>query len=225
MRTVGIIGSGRIGGTVARLAVAGGYSVVVSNSRGSETLADLVAELGPRARAATPAEAAEAGDLVVISVPVRAYTEVPVEPLEGKTVLDTINYDPRLHGHIAELDAALADASITTSEMVQQRLPGSHVVKALNNIFFHTLRTLTRPNGAADRTALPIAGDDPDAKADASRFLDAIGYDTVDAGPLAEGWRWQPGTPAHVIYAGETVQVAVPGNAARVRGALAAATR
>jgi predicted dinucleotide-binding enzyme len=221
MGTVGVIGSGRVGGTVARLAVAGGYSVVVSNSRGPETLTDLVAELGPRARAAFPAEAAEAGDLVVISVPVRAYTEVPVEPLKGKTVLDTINYNPRLHGRIAELD----NASITTSEMVQEHLRASHVVKALNNIFFRTLRSLARPSGAADRTALPIAGDDPDAKADASRFLDAIGYDTVDAGPLAEGWRWQPGTPAHVVYAGDTIQVAEPGNAEKVRNALAAATR
>ncbi|WP_049572746.1 NADPH-dependent F420 reductase [Streptomyces sp. SBT349] len=221
MRTVGIIGSGRIGGTVAQLAVVGGYSVVVSNSRGPETLADLVAELGPRARAATPAEAAEAGDLVVISVPVRAYTEIPVEPLKGKIVIDTINYDPRLHGHIAELD----NASTTTSEMVQEHLPASHVVKAFNNIFFQTLRALARPSGAADRTALPIAGDDSRAKAEASRFLDAIGYDTVDAGPLAEGRRWQPGTPAHILYAGETIQVAQPGDAEKVRNALAAATR
>ncbi|RSM63846.1 NADP oxidoreductase [Kibdelosporangium aridum] len=221
MWTVGIIGSGRIGGTVARLAVAAGYSVVISNSRGPDTLADLVAELGPRARAATPAEAAETGDLVVLSIPVRACTEVPVEPLKGKIVIDTINYDPRLHGHIAELD----NASITTSEMVQEHLSASHVVKAFNNIFFQTLRTLARPSGATDRTALPIAGDDPDAKAEVSRFLDAIGYDTVDAGSLAEGWRWQPGTPAHVVYAGETVQVAQPGNAEKVRDALAAATR
>lgn len=221
MQTVGIIGSGRIGSTIARLAVAGGYSVVVSNSRGPQTLADLVAELGPRAQAATPAEAAETGDLVVTAIPVRAYTEVPVEPLKGKTVIDTINYDPRLHGHIAKLD----NASITTSEMVQEHLPASHVVKAFNNIFFQTLRTLARPSGAADRTALPIASDDPEAKVEASRFLDAIGYDMVDAGPLAEGWRWQPGTPAHVVYAGETIRVAKPGNAETVRNALAAATR
>jgi predicted dinucleotide-binding enzyme len=221
MRTVGIIGSGRIGGAVARLAVAGGYCVVVSNSRGPETLTDLVAELGPRARAVTPAEAAQVGDLVVISIPVRAYTEVPAEPLKGKTVIDTINYDPRLHGHIAELD----NASITTSEMVQEHLPASHIVKALNNIFFQTLRVLARPSRAADRTALPIAGDESDAKAEASRFLDTIGYDTVDAGALAEGWRWQPGTPAHLLYAGETIQDAQPANAQDVRNALAVATR
>jgi 8-hydroxy-5-deazaflavin:NADPH oxidoreductase len=220
VRTVGIIGTGRIGSTIARLAVASGDTVVVSNSRGPETLTDLVAELGPRALAATPAEAAAAGDLVVISVPVRAYTAVPVEPLEGKTVLDATNYDPRLHGRIAELDSS----SITTSEMVQEHLPAAHVVKAFN-IFFQTLRTLARPGGAPDRTALPIAGDDPAAKAEASLFLDAIGYDAVDAGPLAEGWRWQPGTPAHVVYAGETIQVARPADADELRGALAAATR
>src|SRR3954452_8127752 len=104
MTTVGLIGSGKIGGTVARLAVAAGYDVVLSNSRGPDTLADLVAELGPRARAATPAEAAAAGDLVVVTVPLKAYREVPVEPLRGKVVIDTNNYYPQRDGQIPELD-------------------------------------------------------------------------------------------------------------------------
>jgi predicted dinucleotide-binding enzyme len=220
MNTIGIIGSGRIGGTVARLAVAAGYSVVLSNSRGPQTLTDLVDELGPNATAATPAEAAEAGDLVVVSLPLRAYLDVPVEPLAGKTVIDTNNYNPERDGHIPELDSA----STTSSELLQKHLPTSHVVKVFNNIFFQTLLTLPRPAGAPDRTALPIAGDDAGARAEVSALLDAIGYDTVDAGPLAEGWRWQPGTPGHRVFAGDTIQVAVPGAADDVRRALAAAT-
>src|SRR5688500_15428880 len=132
MTTIGLIGSGNIGSTVARLAVAAGHDVVLSNSRGPETLADLVAELGDRARAATAAEAAEAGDIVVVTIPLKAYREVPVEPLRGKTVIDTNNYYPDRDGHIAELD----DESTTTSELLQAHLPGSHVVKAFNNIFF-----------------------------------------------------------------------------------------
>src|SRR5690348_18323058 len=101
MTTIGLIGSGHIGSTVARLAVAAGHDVVLSNSRGPETLADLVADLGPRARAATPAEAAAAGDVVVVSVPLKAYREVPVEPLRGKVVIDTNNYYPQRDGRIA----------------------------------------------------------------------------------------------------------------------------
>ena len=220
-KTVGFIGSGRIGGTVARLAVAAGYSVVLSNSRGPETLTELVTELGPHARAATPAEAAAAGDLVLVSVPLRAYPDVPVEPLTGKIVMDTDNYYPDRDGHIAELDSAAA----TSSELLQRHLPAAHVVKVFNNIFFETLRTLPRPAGAADRTALPIAGDDTGAKAAVTAFLDAIGYDTVDAGPLSEGWRWQPDTPGYAVFAGETIVDAVPGDAAKVRATLAAATR
>jgi predicted dinucleotide-binding enzyme len=221
MSTIGFIGSGHIGSTLARLAVAAGYQVVVSNSRGPETLADLVTELGPNARAATAAEAARAGDLVVVSVPLRAYLDVPVEPLAGKTVIDTCNYYPERDGHIAELDTA----TTTSSELVQKHLPASHVVKLFNNIFFQTLSTLPRPAGAPDRTALPIAGDDANAKAEATTFLDAIGYDALDAGALAEGWHWQPNTPAYGVYAGETIQVAVPADAEKVRSALAAATR
>jgi 8-hydroxy-5-deazaflavin:NADPH oxidoreductase len=221
MDTIGIIGSGRIGGTVARLAVAAGYSVIVSNSRSPQTLTDLVDELGPNARAATPAEAADGGDLVVVSLPLRAYLDVPVEPLAGKTVIDTNNYSPERDGRIAELDTA----STTSSELLQKHLPASHVVKVFSNIFFQTLGSLPRPAGAPDRTALPIAGDNVDAKAEVTALLDAIGYDAVDAGALAEGWRWQPGTPAYLVYAGETIQVAVPGDAEKVRRALAAATR
>jgi 8-hydroxy-5-deazaflavin:NADPH oxidoreductase len=223
--TIGLIGSGHIGGTVAALAVAAGYDVVLSNSRGPETLKDLVDELGPHASAGTPAEAAQAGDLVVVTIPLRAYESVPVEPLAGKTVIDTNNYYPQRDGQFPELD----DGSATSSELLQRHLPDAHVVKVFNNIVFHHLRTLARPAGAADRSALPIAGDDAAAKAEVTAFLDAIGYDAVDAGPLAEGWRYQPGTPAYgnpyVGPDGWAGEAGKPADAATVRTALAAATR
>jgi predicted dinucleotide-binding enzyme len=193
MTTIGLIGSGHIGSTVARLAVAAGHDVVLSNSRGPETLADLVEELGPNARAATPAEAADAGDLVVVTIPLKSYREVPVEPLRGKVVIDTNNYYPQRDGHIAELD----DESTTTAELLQAHLPESKVVKAFNNINFLMLRELARPSGDPERSVLAIAGDDADAKAVVARFLDEIGYDAHDVGPLAEGWRFQRDEPAY----------------------------
>ncbi|WP_214107676.1 NADPH-dependent F420 reductase [Acrocarpospora catenulata] len=225
MTTVGLIGSGHIGGTVARLAVAAGYDVVLSNSRGPETLRGLVEELGPRARAATPAEAAEAGDLVVVTIPLGAYRSVPVEPLAGKIVIDTNNYYPERDGHIAELD----EESTTTSELLQAHLPKSQVVKGFNNIFFKHLLSLARPAGSPDRSALPIAGDDAGAKQAVTTFLDALGYDTVDAGPLAEGWRFQRDTTAYAsLYAGPGADGwdnPVPSAADTLRAALASARR
>jgi predicted dinucleotide-binding enzyme len=193
MTTIGLIGSGLIGSTVARLAVDAGHDVVLSNSRGPETLSDLVAQLGPRARAATAAEAAAAGDIVVVTIPLRAYREVPVEPLRGKVVIDTNNYYPQRDGHIAELD----DGSTTSSELLQEHLPESRVVKAFNNIYFGHLANLPRPTGDPERSALAIAGDDAAAKQTVTEFLDSIGYDAYDVGPLAEGWRFQPDTPAY----------------------------
>jgi predicted dinucleotide-binding enzyme len=193
MTTIGLIGSGHIGSTLARLAVAAGHDVVLSNSRGPETLVDLVDELGDHARAGTPAEAAAAGDIVVVTIPLKSYRDVPVEPLRGKVVVDTNNYYPQRDGNIAELD----DESTTVSELLQAHLPESAVVKAFNNINFAMLRDLARPAGDPERSVLAIAGDDPEAKATAARFLDDIGYDAYDAGPLAEGWRYQRDEPAY----------------------------
>ncbi|WP_082748973.1 NADPH-dependent F420 reductase [Nocardioides jensenii] len=194
MTTIGLIGSGNIGSTVARLAVAAGYDVVLSNSRGPETLSDLVDTLGPRARAAMASEAAEAADIAVVTVPLKNYRRVPVEALRGKVVIDTNNYYPDRDGHIAELD----DESTTTSELLQAHLPESHVVKGFNNIYVDHLATLDRPAGDADRSTLAIAGDDAAAKQTVSQFLDAIGYDTHDVGALNEGWRFQRDTSAYV---------------------------
>jgi predicted dinucleotide-binding enzyme len=222
MTTVGIIGSGMIGGTVARLSVAAGHHVVVSNSRGPETLQELVAELGPLATAGTAEQAAEAGDLVVVSVPVKAFAEVPAKPLAGKPVLDTGNYYPQRDGHVGELDTG----ALTSSGLLQRYLPDAHVVKVFNNIFFRHLGSLARPHGSPDRSALPVAGDDAQAKAAVAAFLDSIGYDAVDAGPLAESWRQEPGTPAYgTPYGPFSDEAGTPADAAKIRVDLVGAHR
>ncbi|WP_433508549.1 NADPH-dependent F420 reductase [Nonomuraea sp. CA-143628] len=200
-QTLGLIGSGMIGSSVARLAVAAGLEVVLSNSRGPETLAELVAELGEGARAATPAEAARAADLVVAAIPLNAYGRLPAEALAGKTVLDTANYYPERDGHLAELDAG----ELTSSALIQRHLADSQVVKVFNTITPHQLFSLARPTGAPDRSALPIAGDDAAAKAETIRLLDILGYDGVDIGSLADSWRCEPNTPVYIHpYLGET---------------------
>lgn len=211
MATIGLIGAGHIGSQVARLAIAQGYDVVLSNSRGPETLAGLVKELGSRARAGTPFEAAQAGEIVVVTIPLKNIRSVPVEPLLGKVVIDTNNYYPQRDGHIPELD----NESTTTAELLQSHLPKSKVVKAFNHIYAAQLTTDGKPRGTPNRRALAIAGNDPDAKATVTELLDSFGFDTVDAGPLAEGWRIQRDTPGYGPRQ----------NAAELRAALAAAKR
>jgi 8-hydroxy-5-deazaflavin:NADPH oxidoreductase len=222
MTTVGIIGSGAIGSTIARLAVEAGHHVVLSNSRGPETLADMVAELGPQASAATSGQAAAAGDIVVVSVPVKAFPDLPAAPLAEKTVIDTCNYDTERDGRIPELDSK----SLTSSELLLRYLPNAMVVKAFNNIFFKHLLSLGRPAGAGDRSYLPIAGDSAPANAAVTAFIESIGYSVVDTGPLADSWRQATGTPVwgtpYGPYSNEKGQRA--GEDA-IRAALAAATR
>ncbi len=193
MKTVGLIGAGHIGSQVARLALAHGYNVVISNSRGPQTLSALVAELGPGARAATAVDAASAGDIVVVTVPLKNYRDVPVAPLAGKIVIDTNNYYPQRDGHIPELD----NEATTTAELLQAHLPTSKVVKAFNHIYAAELTTHGQPAGSKNRRALVIAGDDQGAKATVTALLDQFGFDTVDAGPLKEGWRIQRDTPGY----------------------------
>src|SRR4051794_12475869 len=193
MGTIGIIGAGHIGSQIARLAIASGHDVVISNSRGPETLSGLIEELGPKARAATPVEAAQAGDIVVVSVPLKNYRAVPVEPLAGKIVIDTNNYYPQRDGRIPELD----NESTTTAELLQAHLPTSKVVKAFNHIYAAELTTHGQPAGTPNRRALVIAGDDAEAKTKVAHLLDQFGFDTVDAGALEEGWRIQRDTPGY----------------------------
>jgi 8-hydroxy-5-deazaflavin:NADPH oxidoreductase len=218
MATIGFIGSGRIGGTVARLAAAAGYAVVLSNSRGPQTLQDLVGEIGPLASAGTAEQAAEQGDIVVVAVPLRAYRDVPAAPLAGKAVIDANNYYPERDGHISDLDAA----SVTSSELLQQHLPGARVVKAFNNIYYRHLFGLARPHGAPDRSALLIAADDPAARTAVTEFLDAIGYDAVESGTLAQSWRQEPGSAAYGgVYGPFAIEEGTPVGAAALRTRIA----
>ncbi len=211
MRTIGLIGAGNIGQAVARLALDHGYDVVLSNSRGPQTLADLVSALGDRASADTAEGAARRGELVVVTIPLKSYREVPVAPLEGKVVIDTINYYPGRDGHVAELD----DGSATSSGLLQAHLQGSHVVKAFNHIRAAHITEHAQPKGSPDRRALAVAGDDPDAKQTVTALLDELGFDAVDVGPLTESWRIQPDTPGYGPRLGT----------AALRDALAAAQR
>ena len=195
MTALGIIGAGHIGSNVARAAIAAGHDVVIANSRGPETLAELVAELGPKARAATAAEAGAAGDVVVVTVPLGAIEDIPVEPLAGKIVLDTNNYYFERDGHIDALDRG----ETTTSEIVQRHLPTSKVAKAFNHIVAAQITTDGSPAGTPNRRALATAGDDPAAVEFVTRLYDELGFDTVNIGPLSESWRVERDRPAYVV--------------------------
>ena len=194
MTTFGFIGSGHIGSQLARLLVARGHDVVMSNSRDPQTLSGLIAELGPQARAASPAEAAAAAEIAVVTIPLKAIDSVPVEPLAGKVVIDTNNYYPARDGQIPELD----DESTTTAELLQRHLPTSKVVKAFNHIMAAQLTTDGQPAGTPDRRALAVVGDDADARARVAALVDSFGFDPVEVSPLSEGWRIQRDTPGYV---------------------------
>jgi predicted dinucleotide-binding enzyme len=194
MTRIGIIGAGHIGSALARGLVDRGYDVVLSNSRGPESLAPLVAELGERATAATAADAAALGDIVIVTVPLKAYKDVPVAPLAGKIVLDTNNYYWERDGRIAELD----QKQTSTSGMLQAHLPDAHVAKAFNHILASDILTDGRPDGSPDRRALATAGDSPEAVAFVTSLYDQFGYDTVNVGNLEESWRVERDQPAYV---------------------------
>lgn len=193
MTTLGIIGSGNIGSNVARAAIANGHDVVIANSRGPETLDELIGELGKHARAATVEQAIRAGDMVLIAIPLKNVADLPVEPFEDKIVIDANNYYPERDGRIEVLDRNES----TTSEIVQRRLPHSNVVKAFNNIPAKQIPTSGLPAGDPHRRALPIAGNSAAAKDAVCRFLDSLGFDVVDLGRLEESWRVERDTPAY----------------------------
>ncbi|GIE83100.1 NADP oxidoreductase [Actinoplanes philippinensis] len=207
MTTIGFLGSGNIGGTLAGLAVDAGHEVVLSNSRGPATLRELITALGPHARAATPGEAATAGDIVVVSIPIRAYRQVPAAPLRGRVVIDTLNYDPARQGRVPEIEATGIPAPL----LLQTHLSGARVVKAFSTVYFKHLADLRRPAGAPDRSALPIAGDDPGARQAVAALIDSLGFDAYDVGPLAESRRFAPGTPAQLAHLDPVGLLAAPG--------------
>lgn len=206
---IGIIGAGFVGRAIGNLAVRAGHQVMLSNSRGPQTLFSLRFAVG--CEVGTVEEAAAFGDVVVVAIPLAAYRSVPVGPLAGKVVIDTDNYYPERDGRIPELDAG----ATTTSELLQRHLPQSRIVKAFNAITMNDLEKDGRPGGSTDRRAVPLAGDDAEGKAIAIRLYDEFGLDAVDVGPLSEGWRFERGRPVYCV----------PMNAARLKTALAETLR
>lgn len=200
MTTIGILGAGEVGSQIARAAVGCGYTVVIANSRGPETLADLVAELGPSARADTASGAASAGDFVVVAVPLRLENNMPVRELAGKIVLDTNNYMPWRDGHFAVVDSD----EKTVHELRQEQLPHSKVAKAFTHIQAPRLLTSAKPAGNPDRHALSVSSDFPEAVELVTRLYDEFGFDTVDNSPLSESWRSGPGQPAWLAHEHQT---------------------
>lgn len=194
MTTIGIIGAGHIGSALARAFSGLGYDVVISNSRGPESLAGLVGELGPKVTAATATDAAAAADIAVVTVPLKALKDVPVEPLAGKIVLDTNNYYFERDGHFDALDRG----ETTTSQLLQDHLPASKVVKAFNHLYATDINAGGLPAGAVDRRALGTASDFPEAIEFVTGVYDDLGFDTVSAGPLSESWRLERDRPAYV---------------------------
>lgn len=199
MTTIGIIGAGHIGSAVARKAVELGYDVVISNSRGPETLTELATELGPKARAATAAEAAAAGDFAVVTVPLKNYRDIPAGPLAGKIVIDTNNYYWERDGRIPALD----NGEATTSGLLQDHLPDSKVAKGFNHIMATQITTDGSPVGTPNRRALATASDYPEAAELVTRLYDECGFDTVNIGMLSESWRVERDRPAYVIRQNE----------------------
>lgn len=195
MTTFGIIGAGNIGGQVARAVLGLGHTVLIANSRGPETLSDLVEDLGDGASAVTAEEAAERGEVVLVAVPLKAYQDVPVEPLTGKIVLDANNYYFERDGHIGSLDAGEA----TTSGLLQEHLPGAKVVKAFSHIVAAQINTDGKPAGTPGRRALVVSSDHPDAARYVVDLYDQLGFDAVEVTPLSESWRVERDQPAYVV--------------------------
>jgi 8-hydroxy-5-deazaflavin:NADPH oxidoreductase len=194
MTTIGIIGSGHVGSSLAKAALAHNYSVVLSNSQGPESLGGLVTELGPGATAGTPEQAASAGDFAIVAIPITTIDDVPVDPLAGKVVLATINYFPQRDGHIADID----DGRVTVPGLLQRHLPTSKVVRAFSMLDAADMSGDGHPPGDPKRRALALAGDDRQARQLAARLYDEFGFDALDLGGLDESWRVDPGQKAFV---------------------------
>ncbi len=207
---IGVIGAGFIGRAVAQLALTAGHAVMLSNSRGPQTMSSVRSGI-PGVQVGSAQEAAQFGDVVLVAIPLEHYRSVPAQWLEGKTVLDANNYYPERDGHIPVLDRF----ETTTSRLLAEHFAHSQVVKVFNAIFDSDINRDARPHGAPDRRALPVAADDATAKAHVIALLDELGFDAVDAGTLDESWRFERAKPAYCV----------PLDKAGLKAALAAAER
>ena len=207
---IGVIGAGFIGRAVAQLALAAGHAVMLSNSRGPQTMSSVRSGI-PGVQVGSAQDAAQFGDVVLVAIPLEHYRSVPAQWLAGKTLLDANNYYPDRDGHIPALDRF----ETTTSRLLAEHFADSKVVKVFNAIFDSDINRDARPHGAPDRRALPVAADDATAKAYVIALLDELGFDAVDAGTLDESWRFERAKPAYCV----------PLDKAGLKAALAAAER
>jgi hypothetical protein len=190
---MGILGAGFIGRAMATLAKQNGHEVMISNSREPRTLISTAAALG--CALGTAQEAAKFGEVVVVAVPFGNIDALPAAALDGKIVIDTCNYYPDRDGPIQALDRR----ATTTSQMLAAALPGASVVKAFNAILAKDLETDGSAPLTPKRRALPFAGDDEQARRVVSGLLDQFGFDPVDAGALADSWRFERAKPVYCI--------------------------
>ncbi|KAA8561434.1 hypothetical protein FX985_01486 [Pseudomonas extremaustralis] len=207
---IGVIGAGFIGRAVAQLTLAAGHEVMLSNSRGPQTMSSVLSGIRG-VKVGSAQDAAQFGDVVLVAIPFEHYRSIPAQWLEGKTILDPNNYYPERDGHFPALDRF----ETTTSRLLAEHFSHSKVVKVFNAIFATDLTEHARPHGAPDRRALPVAADDAGAKAQVIGLLDELGFDAVDAGNLDDSWRFERAKPAYCV----------PLDQAGLRAALAAAER
>jgi predicted dinucleotide-binding enzyme len=191
---IGIIGAGFIGRAVAQLVIAAGHEAMLSNSRGPQTMSSILSGIRG-SQVGTIEQAIQFGDVVLVAIPLAHYRSLPAQLLEGKTVLDANNYYPERDGQIVALDRF----ETTTSRLLAEHLPDANVVKVFNAILAQDLLQDARAKASPERRALPIAADDPAAKALVIKLLDEIGFDAVDAGCLDESWRFERAKPAYCI--------------------------